>query len=140
MLCYLPTPILRPKFGGPKGDLGGEAGLELCHQMRLYEERAVDHERTIVELEERLLGPDVDRQARRGEEVVEGVMAAAKICCAAVGEAQVRVLEDVCRQAGIELLRSHCQSMGGNDSPTTGFSTEFAEVRFGAILGQLSGN
>ena len=107
MLCYLPTPILLVEFGGPKGDLGGEAGLELCHQMRLYEEGAVDRERAVVELEERLRGPDIDRQSWRGEEVVEGVVASAKVCCAAVGEAQVRVLEDICRQAGIELLRSH---------------------------------
>ena len=112
VLCCLVAPILLVEFGGPKRYLGGVAGLELCHQMRLYEERAVDRERTVMELEERLLGPDVDRQARSGEEVVEGVVTAAKVCCAAIGEAQVRVLEDLCRQTGIELLRSHCQSMG----------------------------
>ena len=67
--------------------------------MRLSEKRAVDSEHVVMRDEDRLLRLDVDRESRRGEEVVERVVAAAKVGAAAISKVDNGVAEDFCRAA-----------------------------------------
>ena len=63
--------------------------------MRLGQKGAVDCQRTTVHLEYSPLRLDVDRQAGRGEEVVQGTMTTSEVSRASVREVHMRVAKDL---------------------------------------------